>query len=67
MTVPAHSTLNDSFARLQAAGWSVGDARLLTAEGPRWLVSGTDSKNALRAEADTQAEAWQRATEQARA
>jgi hypothetical protein len=62
-----HPSVDDSFARLHAAGWSVGDVRLLTAAGPRWLVTGTNGENGLRAEGDTQAEAWQRAREQARA
>src|SRR5262249_36619661 len=35
-------TPDESFARLHRAGWSVGDVRLLTAEGPAWLVSGNN-------------------------
>jgi hypothetical protein len=35
-------TADDFFARLHAAGWSVGDVRQLTPAGPRWLVSGTN-------------------------
>jgi hypothetical protein len=46
-----------SFARLHRAGWSVGDVRLLTAEGPRWYVSVTNGENAIEARAPTQAEA----------
>ncbi len=60
-------TVDDSFARLHAAGWSVGDVRVLTASGPRWLVTGTNGENALRAEGVLQAGAWARACEQARA
>src|SRR5262245_8479345 len=63
----ACSTADESFARLHAAGWSVGDVRRLTAAGPRWLVTGTNGGNVLRAEAPTQTEAWRRAAEQARA
>ena len=61
------ATADEPLARLHAAGWSVGDVRLLTAEGARWLVSGSNGENRIRALADTQAEAWQRAAEQARA
>jgi hypothetical protein len=53
---------DESFARLQRAGWSVGEARL--ADGT-WVV--TVSKGAERVEAagPTQAEAWSRACAQA--
>src|SRR5262245_56702138 len=60
-------TVDESFAQLHAAGWSVGDVRLLAPSGPRWLVTGTNGENALRAEGDSQAEAWAQAVEQARA
>src|SRR5262249_47920489 len=63
--VSRYSSSDESFARLQRAGWSVGDVRVLTASGPRWLVTGTNGMNAIRAEGATQAEAWQRACEQA--
>jgi hypothetical protein len=53
--------VDDSFARLHAAGWSVGDVRLLTAAGPAWLVTGTNGENAVNAQGQTQAEAWHRA------
>ena len=40
--VDTYPPADESFAHLHAAGWSVGDARILTADGPRWLVSGTN-------------------------
>jgi hypothetical protein len=58
---------DESFARLHRAGWSVGDARILTAEGPRWLVTGHSGENAVSARGAAQAEAWRRACEQAEA
>jgi hypothetical protein len=54
------------FALLHAAGWSLGEVRILTAAGPAWWVSGTNGANAIEARASTQAEAWRRAVEQAR-
>jgi len=60
-------TVDDSFARLRSAGWSVGDVRILTAEGPRWLVTGSNGENALSARGRTQAEAWHGACQQAEA
>ena len=47
--------VDESFARLHRAGWSVGDARTLTAEGPRWRVSGMNGENAIEARARSQA------------
>ena len=60
-------TINEFFTRLHAAGWSVGDVRILTAEGPRWLVTGRNGENQVRATGRTQAEAWHRACQQAEA
>ena len=62
---PTCPTVDESFARLHAAGWSVGDVRLLTAAGPRWLVTATNGENRIRASALTQAEAWHQAAAQA--
>jgi hypothetical protein len=59
----AHPTPDESFARLHAAGWSVGE----TGTAGRWLVSGTNGENQLAARGSTQAEAWYRACEQAAA
>ncbi len=57
----------ESFARLHAAGWSVGDASVLTAGGVRWLVTRANGENVIEARAPTQAEAWHRACAQAEA
>ena len=46
-------TADESFARLHRAGWSVGDVRILTAEGSAWLVSGTNGENAVSARVAT--------------
>ena len=63
----SYPTVDGSFARLHRAGWSVGDVRILTVEGPVWLVSGTNGENAVSARAATQAEAWHQACQQAEA
>ena len=47
----------------QAPGWSVGE----TGSATCWQVSGTNGENAIYAEGRTQAEAWARACERARA
>jgi len=65
--MPTYSTVDASFARLHRAGRSVGDVRLLTADGPVGLVSGANGANALSARGHTQAEAWPRACQQAEA
>ena len=65
--VVTYATVDESFARLHRAGWSVGDVRVLTVAGPSWLVSGTNGENEVRARGATQAEAWHRACQQAEA
>ena len=60
MTYPG---VDESFDRLRRAGWSVGDC----GTAALWCVSGSNGENAVRAEGRTQAEAWWRACEQARA
>jgi hypothetical protein len=62
-----YPSVDESFARLHAAGWSVGDVRLLTAAGPDWLVSGANGENQIQARGRTQAEAWHRACSQTEA
>src|SRR5262245_26053875 len=57
----AFPTVDESLAHLHSAGWSVGDVRLLTPSGARWLVSGANGENAIKAEGVSQAEAWARA------
>jgi hypothetical protein len=48
---------DESFRRLHAAGWSVGE----TGTAGRWLVSGANGENRIQASGSTQAEAWWRA------
>jgi len=66
-TTPTFLTSDTSFARLHAAGWSVGDVRVLTAAGAVWLVTGANGENVIEALAPTQTEAWHRACQQAEA
>jgi hypothetical protein len=47
------------------AGWSVGDAQILTAAGPFWLVTRANGENVIEARDITQAVAWHRACQQA--
>jgi hypothetical protein len=65
-TAPVYPPSDESFNRLHAAGWSVGDVRVLTQTGHLWRVSGANGENAIDATGETQAEAWFRAAEQAR-
>jgi hypothetical protein len=60
-------SVDESFGRLQRAGWTAGDLAVHTAGGPRWLVTGTSGENRVEARGATQAEAWHRACEQAAA
>jgi hypothetical protein len=66
-TVDAFPSSDELFARLHASGWSVGDSRILTPDGLRWRVLGANGENVIDATGETQAEAWHRAAEQARA
>ena len=59
----AYPTVDESFARLHRAGWSVGDVRT----GAEWLVTGSNGENAVNARGRTQAEAWHHACQQAEA
>jgi hypothetical protein len=59
MTYP---TADECLDRLRRAGWSVGEI----GSAMRWVVSGNNGENQIRAEGRTQAEAWWRACEQAR-
>jgi hypothetical protein len=59
----AFPSVDESRDRLHRAGWSVGEI----ASANCWLVTGANGENQLRAEGGTQAEAWWRACEQARA
>jgi hypothetical protein len=55
--------VDESRDRLHRAGWPVGEATPAT----RWQVSGRNEENRVEASGRTQAEAWHRACEQARA
>jgi hypothetical protein len=55
------------YERLRLAGWAVSDAFVKTAEGPAWIVTGSDGANSVRAIGKTQTEAWLQALEQAEA
>ncbi len=56
--------MDESAARLERAGWTVGD---VGTAGGGWLVTGTNGENQIQAGASSQAKAWHRAVEQARA
>jgi hypothetical protein len=56
-------TPDESLFRLHCAGWSVGE----TATASGWLVSGSNGENRIHALGASQAEAWHRALEQAKA
>jgi hypothetical protein len=55
---------DESLARLRQAGWSIGELRGISG---LWFVTGTNGENVIRAEGQSQAEAWYRATLQAEA
>jgi hypothetical protein len=59
--MPAYPGVDESFARLRRSGWSVGE----TGSAGRWLVTGSNGENQIRARGDTQAEAWRRACQPA--
>jgi hypothetical protein len=59
----SYPSVDESFARLHHAGWSIGDI----ATAHRWIVCGTNGENKIHAEGRSQAEAWYRATLQAEA
>jgi hypothetical protein len=63
-TMTAFPSSDESFARLQAAGWSVGEVRL--PDGSR-VITGSNGENRLEARGSCQAEAWWWAGEQAAA
>jgi hypothetical protein len=59
--VPPDPSVDESFAGLHVAGWSVGE----TGTATRWLVCGVNGENAVMAAGGSQAEAWNGACEQA--
>ncbi len=63
MTSRHFPSVDESFARLHRAGWSIGEAGGAVV----WSVTGTNGENRIHAEGQSQAEAWYRATLQAEA
>jgi hypothetical protein len=61
------SPVDVCYERLRQTGWVVSDVFVKTADGPAWIVTGSDGVNTLRAIGQTQAEAWLQALEQAEA
>jgi hypothetical protein len=61
------TAIDACFARLHAAGWSVGDLRIFTPVGAVYgRVDGVNGENKVEACAPTQAAAWALACDQAR-
>jgi hypothetical protein len=58
---------DDSFARLHAAGWTVGDVAVHGESGLVWLMPGTNGENRIEARGASQDEAWHNAVLQAEA
>jgi hypothetical protein len=58
-------SVDDSFARLHRAGWSIGDTQVLSAQGLVWVVTGYCGENVIEARGATQSEARYRAVQQA--
>jgi hypothetical protein len=65
--VPSYPTVDEPRDRLRRAGWSVGDAAYGPAHARVWQLTGANGENAVAAYGRSQAEAWWRACEQARA
>ncbi len=61
------SPVDVCYERLRRAGWAVSDVLVETADGPAWIVTGSDGANSVRAIGETQTEAWLQALEQAEA
>jgi hypothetical protein len=62
-TVNRSPTVDESFARLHRAGWSIGEKGGTTG----WMVTGDNGENVIFTRGASQAEAWHRAIEQAEA
>jgi hypothetical protein len=61
------NTIDRCHDALHLAGWSVGDAGIITPRGLAWLVTCTRGKHMIQTTALMQAEAWQLAVEQSEA
>ena len=59
------SPVDQCYEQLCQAGWSMSDVLVDTADGPAWIVTGTDGYSTVRAIGLTQTEAWLNAWEQA--
>jgi hypothetical protein len=57
---------DESFARLYASGWSIGETRILTPDGLKRRVLGSNGEYVIDATGETQSETWHWAVEQAR-
>jgi hypothetical protein len=60
-------TSDESYLRLHAAGWSIGDAAYVERGSLVWLVSGRNGENLIRAEGRTRDAAWWAAVGQTQA
>ena len=58
---------DDSFARLHAAGWTVGDVAVHGESGLVWIVTGCNGENRIEARGASQDEPWCNAVLQAKA
>ena len=57
----------DAIGSLHRAGWTISSTAFATTDGGSvWVVSGHNGENLIRADAETEAEAWHRAVDQAR-
>jgi hypothetical protein len=52
----AYPSSDEPFTCLHAAGWSIGDVRVMTAAGPCWGVIGANGKNIIEPDGKTQAD-----------
>jgi hypothetical protein len=59
--------VDESFAQLHRAMWSVADVRVLTPAGVVWQVEARNGEHFIRARAPSQAETFHLACKQARA
>jgi hypothetical protein len=65
--MPTFPPVDESLARFRRAGRCVGDAAYGPPHALFWQVTGSNGENAVLAYGSSQAEAWWRACEQARA
>ena len=67
VTIGKTANSDESFARLHAAGWTVGDVAVHGETGLVWVVSGANGENRIEARGASQDEAWRNAVLQAEA